>query len=407
MTFYCGIRVLFSHREAAGNLTEVLQTDPNRLGDAAPTLLVILFEKELDHGAPPCVIIFIVSTPIAASKFDGPHVTKAKRSKMKIGLSPLQGQASFEETLRECERAEKAGFDSVWLGEHHNNPILHPAPLIGLAAIASRTSRIGLGTGVLLLPLYHPMMVAEEGAMVDMISGGRLILGIGAGYAPEEFAAFGCPLSERGSRLEEGTALLTRLWTEEHVTHRGKHYQVNDATVTPRPVQRPRPPLWFGAWAKSAIYRAARLGDAWFVGPSANLEEIAPCARLYRRACAENGKGEGEIALFRYVFVAPTTEEAMRPAGGPFIQAFERMYFRWPHPVVKRPPGQLTIERLAKDRIILGDAKTCIDEINRFQEALNATHLVCRFSVPGIPREACQRSLDLFSREVMPKLRSN
>ena len=130
---------------------------------------------------------------------------------MEVGLSPLQGQTSFEETLRECERAEEAGFDSVWLGEHHNNPILHPAPLIGLAAIASRTSRIRLGTGVLLLPLYHPMMVAEEGAMVDMISGGRLILGIGAGYAPEEFAAFGRPLAERGSRLEEGAALLLRL----------------------------------------------------------------------------------------------------------------------------------------------------------------------------------------------------
>lgn len=110
---------------------------------------------------------------------------------MEIGLSPLQGQASFDESLRECERAEEAGFDSVWLGEHHNNPILHPAPLIGLAAIASRTSHIRLGTGVLLLPLYHPMMIAEEGAMVDMISGGRLILGIGAGYAPEEFSAFG------------------------------------------------------------------------------------------------------------------------------------------------------------------------------------------------------------------------
>ena len=96
---------------------------------------------------------------------------------MKIGLSPLQGQASFEETLRECERAEAAGFDSVWLGEHHNNPVLYPAPLIGLSAVASRTHSIRLGTGVLLLPLYHPVMVAEEGAMVDMISGGRVFFG--------------------------------------------------------------------------------------------------------------------------------------------------------------------------------------------------------------------------------------
>jgi probable F420-dependent oxidoreductase len=324
---------------------------------------------------------------------------------MKIGLSPLQAQASFEDTLRECERAEAAGFDSIWLGEHHNNPILHPAPLIGLAAIASRTRSIRLGTGVLLLPLYHPVMVAEEGAMVDMISGGRLILGIGAGYAPEEFAAFGYSLKERGGRLEESAALLHRLWTEENVTHRGKYYQLEDATVAPRPVQRPRPPIWFGAWAEPAIRRAARLGEAWLVGPSASLSEIAPCAQMYRNACAENGTGEGEIALFRYVFVARTMKEAISAAGEPFIQAFESMYFRWPHPVVKRPRGQLTIERLAEDRIILSDPKNCVEEITRFRKALGVKHLVCRFSVPGIPREACQTSLDLFRREVIPALR--
>jgi probable F420-dependent oxidoreductase len=325
---------------------------------------------------------------------------------MRIGLSPLQGQASFDETLRECERAEAAGFDSIWLGEHHNNPVLYPAPLIGLAAVASRTRRIRLGTGVLLLPLYHPMMVAEEGAMVDMISGGRLILGIGAGYAPEEFAAFGYSLKERGGRLEESAALLHRLWTEENVTHRGKYYQLDNATVAPRPVQRPRPPIWFGAWAEPAIRRAARLGDAWFVGPSANLQEIAPCAELYRKASNETGKGDNEVALFRYIFVASSTQEAMSTAGDPFIDAFERMYFRWPHPVVKRPKGQLTIERLAKDRIILGDPKTCLEEIKRFAKELGLRYLVCRFSVPGIPREACERSLDLFTREVMPALRT-
>jgi probable F420-dependent oxidoreductase len=326
---------------------------------------------------------------------------------MQIGLSPLQGQSSFEETLEECERAETAGFDSVWLGEHHNNPVLRPAPLIGLAAIASRTRRVRLGTGVLLLPLYHPVMVAEEGAMLDMISGGRLILGVGAGYAPEEFAAYGYSLKERGSRLEEGASLLHRLWTEENVTHHGKHYQVDNATVAPRPVQRPRPPIWFGAWAEPAIRRAARLGDAWLVGPSANLEEIAPSARLYRKACAETGKDKAEIALFRYVFVANTKKEAIRAAGDPFIQAFERMYFRWPHPVVKRPTGKLTIERLAEDRIILGDPSACIQEIARMRSELDVDHLVCRFSVPGISRDACRTSLDLFRQEVMPALHAH
>ena len=324
---------------------------------------------------------------------------------MKLGLSPLQGTDSFEETIRECERAEEAGFDSVWLGEHHNNPVLYPAPLLGLAAIAARTRRVALGTGVLLLPLYHPMCVAEEGAMVDMISGGRLILGVGAGYAPEEFAAFGLSVKQRGSRLDEGAALLRRLWTETHVTHDGRYFHVKDATIGPRPVQRPAPPIWFGAWTAPAIERAARLGDAWLAGPSAALSELKSCVAAYRGACTGLGKEPGEIAAFRYIFVADTTEQALASAGDSFIQAYENMYFRWPHPVIKRPAGDLTIERLAKDRIILGDPETCAREITRFRRELGLTHLICRFSVPGISREASMSSLDLFARKVMPALR--
>lgn len=324
---------------------------------------------------------------------------------MKLGLSPLQGAESFEETIRECERAEAAGFDSVWLGEHHNNPVLYPAPLIGLAAIAARTRRVALGTGVLLLPLYHPVSVAEEGAMVDRISGGRLILGVGAGYAPEEFAAFGLSVKQRGGRLDEAAALVRRLWTETHVTHHGRYYRVEDATVGPPPVQRPSPPVWFGAWTAPAIERAARLGDAWLGGPSAALAELSRCAASYRRARAEMGKDPGDVAAFRYVFVADTTREARAAAGASFIRAYENMYFRWPHPVIKRPAGELTIERLAEDRIILGDPDACVREIARFRQELGLTHLVCRFSVPGISRQASMASLDLFAREVMPALR--
>ena len=326
---------------------------------------------------------------------------------MRIGLSPLQAGGDFEETIQECERAEAAGFDSVWLGEHHNSPALYPTPLIGLAAIAARTRRVRLGTAVLLLPLYHPVAVAEEGAMVDMISGGRLVLGVGAGYAPHEFAAFGLPVKERGSRLEEGVTLLHRLWTEEKVSHRGRHYSVSDVTVRPRPVQRPRPPIWFAAWAEPAIRRAARLGDAWLGGPSARLDELAACVHLFheaRRAAARDPQ-EAEVALVRFVFVADSPERARAVAGAPILDFFERTYFRWPHPVVVRPPGELTIERLAKDRIILGDPAGCIRQIRRFQETLALTQVICRISAPGIPRQAALASLDLFVREVMPAFR--
>jgi probable F420-dependent oxidoreductase len=326
---------------------------------------------------------------------------------MHIGLSPLQTGSNFEATIQECERAETLGFDSVWLGEHHNHPLLYPTPLIGLAAIASRTRRLRLGTGVLLLPLYHPLAVAEEGAMVDMISGGRLILGLGAGYAPEEFSAFGISIRERGSRLEEGASLLRRLWTEEHVCHEGRHYQVTDVTLGPRPVQQPRPPIWFAGWVEPAIRRAARLGDAWLGGPSARLDELAACVRIFQEARREAVRGtqSPDIALMRYVFVADSLEQAYATVGDATLQIFETTYFQWPHPVVKRPPGPLTIQRLAEERFILGTPAQCIEQIERFRQQLGLTHLICRLSFPGVPRQASRACVDLFTREVMPALR--
>ena len=318
---------------------------------------------------------------------------------MHFGLSPLQAGGDFDTTIEECERAEEAGFDSVWLGEHHNSTLLYPAPLVGLAAIAGRTRRVRLGTGVLLLPLYQPVAVAEEAAMVDVISRGRLILGIGAGYAPEEFAAFGVSLKERGSRLDEAVPLIHRLWTEDNVSHEGRHYRVSNASLRPRPVQRPRPPMWFAGWVEPALRRAGRLGDAWLGGPSAKLDELAACVRTYRAA------GGAEAALMRYVFVAESLERAHAIAGDAFIRAFEATYFRWPHPVVKRPAGALTIAGLSEDRIILGDPASCIRQIERFQAELRMSHLVCRMSVTGIPADAAKASMDLFTREVMPALK--
>jgi alkanesulfonate monooxygenase SsuD/methylene tetrahydromethanopterin reductase-like flavin-dependent oxidoreductase (luciferase family) len=274
-----------------------------------------------------------------------------------------------------------------------------------LTPVAIAAGRVGSAWGgVLLLPLYHPLAVAEEAAMVDVISGGRLILGVGAGYAPEEFAAFGVSIKERGSRMDEAVPLIHRLWSEEKVTHQGRHYRVTEATVGPRPVQRPRPPIWFAGWVEPAIRRAGRLGDAWLGGPSARLDELTACVRLYRdaRQAAGRDPDAGDVALMRYIFVAESLERAQAIAGAAFIQSFEATYFRWPHPVVKRPAGTLTIERLAEDRLILGDPASCIGQIQRFRQTLGLTHLVCRISAPGIPRDAARASLELFTREVMP-----
>src|SRR6266850_2562724 len=302
---------------------------------------------------------------------------------MHIGLSPLQSGNNFEATIQDCERAEALGFDSVWIGEHHNHPLLYPTPLIGLAAIASRTRRLRLGTG------------------------GRLILGLGAGYAPEEFSAFGISIKERGRRLEESAALLHRLWTEEHVSHEGRYYRVTDVTLGPRPVQQPRPPIWFAGWVEPAIRRAARLGDAWLGGPSAQLDELAACVRIFQEAWQEAARATSspDIALMRYVFVADSLEQAYATVGDATLRIFETTYFRWPHPVVKRPPGMLMIQGLAEDRFILGSPAQCIEQIERFRQELGLTHLICRLSFPGVPRQASSVSVERFTQEVMPALR--
>jgi alkanesulfonate monooxygenase SsuD/methylene tetrahydromethanopterin reductase-like flavin-dependent oxidoreductase (luciferase family) len=164
-------------------------------------------------------------------------------------------------------------------------------------------------------------------------------------------------------------------------------------------VQRPRPPIWFAGWVEPALRRAGRLGDAWLGGPSATLDECAGCVRTYRDA-----GGEG-VALMRYVFVAESLERARVIAGAAFIRSFEETYFRWPHPVVKRPPGEPTIARLSEERIILGDPASCVRQIERFRSELGMTHLICRMSVAGIPAAAANASMDLFTREVMPALK--
>jgi alkanesulfonate monooxygenase SsuD/methylene tetrahydromethanopterin reductase-like flavin-dependent oxidoreductase (luciferase family) len=172
-------------------------------------------------------------------------------------------------------------------------------------------------------------------------------------------------------------------------------------------VQKPRPPIWFAGWVEPALRRAGRLGDAWLGGPSATLDELAGCVRIYRDALRTAGREAraGEIALIRYVFVAESLDRARAVAGTAFIRSFEETYFRWPHPVVKRPAGELTIARLSEDRIVLGDPASCVRQIERFRTELELTHLICRMSVAGIPADAARASMELFTREVMPALR--
>jgi len=166
--------------------------------------------------------------------------------------------------LDQIEWADGAGFDRVTLAEHH---FLEEGFLPGLlamaAAIAARTRKVGIGTDIMLLPLHHPVRVAEDGALVDIISNGRFELSVAAGYRDEEYAGFGMRLSERARRMEEGLQIVRGLWAEDEFSFQGRYYQLDKVRLTPKPVQRPGPKLILGGGSEPVARRAARLADGF------------------------------------------------------------------------------------------------------------------------------------------------
>lgn len=190
-----------------------------------------------------------------------------------VGLSLYTGQRvpgpqpRYADLVPLAQAAEAAGFDAFWVSEHHNfDGAYLPSPLIALAAAAASTSRITLGTGLVLGPLSHPLRLAEDAAVVDHLSGGRLVLGIGNGYAPREFAMFGVPMANRGARLEETVAILKQAWRGEPFSFEGSVYRFEDVRVQPASHQTQGIPIWIGAYAPAAIARAGRIADGHLVG---------------------------------------------------------------------------------------------------------------------------------------------
>jgi probable F420-dependent oxidoreductase len=191
-------------------------------------------------------------------------------------------QQCIDEVCAEAQLAEQVGFDAILVGEHHQHRDgFLPSPLIVSTAVAARTQKIRIGTGILLLPLYHPVHVAEDAATLDIISKGRLILGVDMGYQAGDFSAFGVPLSQRVSRLEEGIEVIRGCWTHERFSYEGRRFRLDDVAVYPKPVQRPHPPIWVGAMTDESIRRAARYGDAWLTGMTQPMQNILRHTRLY------------------------------------------------------------------------------------------------------------------------------
>ena len=290
-----------------------------------------------------------------------------------------------EQVWQMAESAERAGYDSVWVGDSiTSKPRLEP--LTAMAAVAARTSRVKIGTAVLLNALRHPVHLAHAAATIDNISGGRTILGLGAGRGNNqmfvaEHAAVGVPIMERAPRMEESIRAMRALWTGEPVSSDGEFYPLEDVELEPRPVQ-PSIPLWISSnWVRRGLARVAQLGDAWITNvPTVELfdqcwDRIAQCA-------GEMGRDPDNIGRCLYISVNLNDDaNGALAEGDRYMQA----YYSIPYDVISK-----------NLLCVFGTVRKCIDTIRAYRES-GADYFIVRFASPDQARQMAR-----FTEEVLP-----
>ncbi len=336
---------------------------------------------------------------------------------MKFGLyssiaNPPRGEhldRSVDEVIAEAQLAEASGFDSCFFGEHHQDRDgFLPSPLIVATAVAAHTRRLRVGTSVILLPLHHPVRVAEDVITLDLVSKGRVILGVGIGYQAADFRAFSVPMEHRVALFEESVEILRKCWTGEPFSFRGAHYTLEDVQIRPRPFQPSGPPIWFGASVGAAARRAGRMADAFVGTPSTSLENTVQLIDAYKQAAHQAGR-RAEVVLMRDAWVAKTRAEA-EAVYGPEVMTAYRYY--WQNRLAEFrniPEGTaFTLETLAPDRLIIGDPETCVSEFNRWQEITGASYCLLRLRHAhsgGPAHDRIMEAIKLFGDRVLPHCR--
>jgi alkanesulfonate monooxygenase SsuD/methylene tetrahydromethanopterin reductase-like flavin-dependent oxidoreductase (luciferase family) len=313
----------------------------------------------------------------------------------------------FQETLAFARLANQLGFDSITKTAHYSAypfQMLQLVPM--LARLAAEAPRLRLNAGVLLLPLLSPLHVAEEFATLDVITNGKIILGVGLGYRDVEFKAFGVPRSQRARRFEANLIAIKRLWTEEKVQMKAAHFELDDASCLPKPLQRPHPPIWVGANADPAIERAARLGDCWYIGPAIAITALERQMDLYKRALDTVGKAfPEELPMRREVFVAKTKAEAIRLCA-PYLGAKYEAYHAWRQdmPDDDRGLGQ-AFDALIGDRFLIGSPDEVAEQILALHRRMGVNHLVMSTEWAGMPESLAIETIEMLANEVFPRVR--
>jgi alkanesulfonate monooxygenase SsuD/methylene tetrahydromethanopterin reductase-like flavin-dependent oxidoreductase (luciferase family) len=319
---------------------------------------------------------------------------------------------AVKDHLEQVELARELGFSSVWAGQHFlSEPfqMFQSVPL--MARMAAAAQGLTVGTAIVLLTLLNPVEVAENAATLSAIAEGNFVLGVGLGYRAVENAAFGVSemtARQRAGLFERKLDVVRRLLGGKTVTAQGEGFSLTEARLALVP-DRP-PPIWMAANSDSAVRRAARLADAWFVNPHTRLGELARQMRLYDETRAASGlPAPVATPVLKEVCVADTDEAALE-AARPHLKSKYEAYVAWGQSDVLPPNDTLRreFEELTADgRFVLGSPATCVELLADHVERLGADHFVCRLQWPGMPQRSVLQSMRLLAREVLPELQAH
>jgi alkanesulfonate monooxygenase SsuD/methylene tetrahydromethanopterin reductase-like flavin-dependent oxidoreductase (luciferase family) len=308
----------------------------------------------------------------------------------------------YARALQRIETMDRTGYDAVWLAEHHFSsfsvcPSVH---MMGMLA-AARTTRLRIGTGVSLAPFYHPLRLAEEVALLDVLSGGRVNWGAGRGFARVEFENFGVPPDESASRFREAVEIVLRAWTEERLSFSGQHFKFEGVEVLPKPLQKPHPPVWMAATSESAIDWAAGRGFSILMDPHAAHRDIGRKRQYYFGKLKEAGhSAEGrELPIARLVALGDTAEEARETARAG-AQWIVDSYFGAKHNPVgitdPNAPGVDRVQRYLDEVIVHGTVESVLEQIGRLREEIGLDYLLAA--------PLSHKTFGLLTEKILPRL---
>jgi alkanesulfonate monooxygenase SsuD/methylene tetrahydromethanopterin reductase-like flavin-dependent oxidoreductase (luciferase family) len=322
--------------------------------------------------------------------------------------------AAFDEAMAEMTAAEALGYNAVWLAEIHfqRDRSVLASPYVIAAAIAERTRRVRIGMAVSILPLAHPLHIAEDAATVDQLSHGRLDLGIGRSGLPEHYHGFGIPYAESRDRFFETLKVMRKAWTEERFSHEGKFFQFRDICVMPKPYQKPHPPIRIAATIDETYPLVGRMGLPIFLAVrTTSIAHLERCVVSYREAWKAAGHpGNGDVSLIVPVYVAENAQAARdEPEASMmyFLHTIGDMLARGS--TNRTADGRrllaITYDEVLKELAVYGTPDEVVDRLLQLRETLGYTSLSVWMNSGGqVPHERVMRSMRLFAERVIPRL---